>query len=47
MDITRGINHIGLTVPDIEAATHFLKGLTAKSPMIVKQKWKHLAAVRM
>lgn len=25
MDITRGINHIGLTVPDIEVATTFFK----------------------
>lgn len=31
MDVTRGINHIGLTVPDIEAATHFFKkGLDGK-----------------
>ncbi|CAL29327.1 VOC family protein [Staphylococcus carnosus] len=31
MDITRGINHIGLTVPDIEAATEFFKkGLNGK-----------------
>ncbi|MGN5881987.1 VOC family protein [Staphylococcus simulans] len=31
MDITRGINHIGLTVPDIEAATQFFKaGLDGK-----------------
>lgn len=24
-DISRGINHIGLTVPDIEEATEFFK----------------------
>lgn len=31
MSITRGINHIGLTVPDIEVATEFFKqGLDGK-----------------
>lgn len=25
MELTRGINHIGLTVPDIERATQFFK----------------------
>lgn len=31
MNINRGINHIGLTVPDIEAATAFFKeGLNGK-----------------
>jgi len=25
MELTRGINHIGLTVPDIESATQFFK----------------------
>lgn len=31
MSITRGINHIGLTVPDIELATEFFKqGLDGK-----------------
>lgn len=30
-DISRGINHIGLTVPDIEEATEFFKkGLDGK-----------------
>ena len=29
-DISRGINHIGLTVPDIERLRNFQKGLDGK-----------------
>lgn len=43
MNINRGINHIGLTVPDIEAATAFSKkGSTERLLMIVNERRMNL-----
>ena len=43
MNINRGINHIGLTVPDIEAATPFSKkGSTERLLMIVNERRMNL-----
>lgn len=42
MAITRGINHIGLTVPDMEEATRFFKeGLEVRLLMIAKRRQKN------